>query len=475
MPSSNNGRFPYHLAKLVAERLSGLDVSAPQIATLLRLFEVLYFASLKTNEARPCRCTINYVNPSSDDWEPSATDHTSGWAVTPFAERLPFTVRTLVKLADAVDPNVSSLAVCCDNAGELFIWGMVDQEIRYGDYVALAATEDPRRVGVFQATITGVGSVSAYKDFSLLGSLEQDNLIADYHDVLWEGPVHDRLRTNLDANLKDELTLSDGDDQLTHLSQVKEELLIRWKNSICRTLFNIQQYGHGGGLIIAPCSKENDVSRHDVVVKYNLVYDRLPRALFRLAKYHILKRQTAETIAEHCSSVGNTLPCDIYYESMQSQHELDRQKRELLGCVRFIASLSQVDGFVLMDPNLVVQGFGVETRSDSEIEEVEVAGNASADLQLSRSVSISHFGTRHRAMFRYCDAHEGALGFVISQDGDIRAIMKHQGRLILWENINVQLAYRAENRGSLIENFSPKIISGLFDHWLTEVTYSRSA
>jgi hypothetical protein len=45
-------------------------------------------------------------------------------------------------------------------------------------------------------------------------------------------------------------------------------------------------------------------------------------------------------------------------------------------------------------------------------------------------------------MMRYCSENEQALGFVISQDGDIRAIMKHQNKLMLWENINVQLAYR---------------------------------
>jgi hypothetical protein len=76
---------------------------------------------------------------------------------------------------------------------------------------------------------------------------------------------------------------------------------------------------------------------------------------------------------------------------------------------------------------------------------------------------------------RYCDENAGALGFIISQDGDIRATMKYRDRLVLWENINVQLAYRAENRGSLISNFSPKTITGLFHHWMHAVASPRSA
>lgn len=485
MIPTSHGRFPSHLASLVAHRLPTFGVVAPSDTILVRLFETIYFASLKTNESKPCRCTINFVHPCSEDSNSSTKSHTSGWTVVPFDEPIPLTVRSLLKLADAVDPNVSSVAISNDEDENLFIWGMVDQEIRYGDYVALTATVDPKRAGIFQATITGVGSVAVYKDFSLLGSLEQDSLISDYHDVLWEGPLHNRLRNNLDANLRDELASQHGEDALTHMSQVKDELLIRWQNSICRTLFNMQQYGHGGGLIIAPQSPgrelhdrgwpKNNRPQSDLIVKYNLLYDRLPKSLLRLAQHHILKRQTNKTIAAHCSSSDKTVPCDVHFESIQSQSELDRQRRELLGCVRFIASLSRVDGFVLMDRNLVVHGFGVETRSNSPLLEVDVAGDANATPGLFRKVPLSQFGTRHRAMLRYCDANEGALGFVISQDGDIRATMKHHGKLILWENINVQLAYRAENRGSLIDNFSPAIITGLFGHWMSTLSYSRSA
>ena len=64
MLSGRNGSYPYHLAKLVAERLhSSQPRSAPSDKILLKLFETLYFASLKTDEGRLCRCTVNYVDP----------------------------------------------------------------------------------------------------------------------------------------------------------------------------------------------------------------------------------------------------------------------------------------------------------------------------------------------------------------------------------------------------------------------------
>ena len=54
-------------------------------------------------------------------------------------------------------------------------------------------------------------------------------------------------------------------------------------------------------------------------------------------------------------------------------------------------------------------------------------------------------------MMRYCWENPGSLGFVVSQDGDIRAMLRLKDRLVLWENIEVQLAIRSES-GALIRN-----------------------
>jgi hypothetical protein len=40
-------------------------------------------------------------------------------------------------------------------------------------------------------------------------------------------------------------------------------------------------------------------------------------------------------------------------------------------------------------------------------------------------------------MMRYCFANPKSVGFVISQDGEIRAMTRVGGRLIMWENLKV--------------------------------------
>ena len=49
---------------------------------------------------------------------------------------------------------------------------------------------------------------------------------------------------------------------------------MRWINSICRILMNIQHYRHGGGLLITP-----QTSLDGLNVKYKICYDRLLRSL----------------------------------------------------------------------------------------------------------------------------------------------------------------------------------------------------
>ncbi len=451
MPARQNSRYPYHLAKLVAARLISGNVEPPSDRVLLRFFETLYFSSLKTDESRPCRCTVNYVDPQAPADKAAVDGRAGRWRVIPFAQSMPFDVRTLLKLARAADPNTSSLAVFSDAAGELFIWGIVDQELRYADFIAAGASASPHRPGLFQATIAGVGNLCVYKDYALLGSLEQHNLVDQYHDALGAGPVHEALRTNLRAALADGLAASNRNEQSPDAAPAENELLVRWQNAVCRTLMNIQRYRHGGGLLIVPACPAADVN-----VKYAIHYDRLPQSLVGLVQCQLLKHQTATNIAEHCRSrPGDVLPCEFHFDDVAHRKKLDEYKSEALGCERFIASLSRVDGFVLLDKGLVVHGFGVESVAESDLEQIFIAGDAPATPSLLRPGTLSHFGTRHRAMMRYCWSHPGALGFVISQNGDIRATMRVGDRLILWENINVQLAFKAEHHGAQPGTMAP--------------------
>ena len=42
---------------------------------------------------------------------------------------------------------------------------------------------------------------------------------------------------------------------------------------------------------------------------------------------------------------------------------------------------------------------------------------------------------RHRAGYRFCSAVEGSVAFVISQDGVIEACTKHDGKVVVYDNV----------------------------------------
>jgi hypothetical protein len=302
---------------------------------------------------------------------------------------------------------------------------MVDQEPRHTDHITLDARGIPHRPGLFQATITGVGNISVYRNDELIGSLEQNTLVEEYHDVLWSGPVHDLLVGYLRSYLHGNGAASDAAS-----TALESELLMRWINAICRILMNVRHYRHGGGLLITP-----QMSLDGLNVKYSIRYERLLRSLRSLVEL-----QARQQAAIAPSPAREESPSVMPYSAVR---EMAERKNEVLGAIRFIASLSCVDGFVLLDERMVVHGFGVEVRTDTLLSDIHVARDSHADPKLLRPSELTQYGTRHRAMMRYCYDKPGSLGLVVSQDGDIRAMTRIDERLILWENIDVQLAYKA--------------------------------
>ena len=109
-----------------------------------------------------------------------------------------------------------------------------------------------------------------------------------------------------------------------------------------------------------------------------------------------------------------------------------------LGCVNFISSLAGVDGLILISPGLTVRGFGVEITGKHDPAKVFVAGDTNASRARLKRIDLDQFGTRHRSMMRYCDKYKASVGFVVSQDGDVRAMTKLPVGLVMWENIQLQ-------------------------------------
>ncbi|OHB79798.1 MAG: hypothetical protein A2W31_08190 [Planctomycetes bacterium RBG_16_64_10] len=440
MPGERNSQYPFDLAKLVASRLRATFGRCPPEGVLVRLFETLYFASLQTDEGHRPLCTVNFVERDAPEGGIAPQASASDWTAVPFESPLPLDQRALTKLARAADPESSSLNVYADQAGDLFVWGMVDQEPRHGDQIVLQADSDSRRPGLFQATITGAGRIAVHQHGILWGSLFQDVLVETNYDVLWDGPVHSLLAEHLRSYVAEYYPQLAADCGAPHPARLERELVLRWFNTLSRLLVNVQHYRHGGGLVIVPSVKLNSVH-----VKYRIRYARLARSVVHLVRAYLLRIQAVDSVmdAVRQDTLGKMGAALSFIREIHN--EVEQRKAEVLGCVRFVAALSCVDGTVLLDKHLAVHGFGVELRAAAELDEMYLAGDTHAQPARLRQAPITQFGTRHRAMMRYCYQVAGALGFVVSQDGGIQAMMRIGERLVVWENIDVALALNAED------------------------------
>ena len=115
------------------------------------------------------------------------------------------------------------------------------------------------------------------------------------------------------------------------------------------------------------------------------------------------------------------------------QHNLEESA---LDAARFVASLTAVDGAVVLTDKLRIIGFGAEVRvSSSGTDTIHVAKDTEAsDLS---TAPFTGYGTRHRSSFRFVESVEPSVAFIMSQDGGIKATTKVNAKVVMWPYFEV--------------------------------------
>jgi hypothetical protein len=425
MPAS----FPADLASHVRAQLLDRGERAPSQKVLTKLFETLYFASLKREEDQPISCRVAYISGKRPDPRPPERIVADRWRFFPLADDLPLTVRNLVKLSTAVDPWGSTLAVDSDSEGKLRIWGLIDQSVHYSTYVFKEASSAPEMPGTFQAVIQAIGEIAVYKSYVLLGSLKQDTLVKSQQRVFQSGPVHSKLLKPI-KEFQKRVRKEVGSELYKERDHWDNTLEENWISALCRILIGIHKYQHGGAVLIS------DVEE-GLNPKYSLEYDRLAEALFRSSVLSIRHTAHSDRIhEEYLDKDEDEMPVSLYLDESVEGTQLNDTQDELTGCVRFLASLSRVDGLIWLDSQLQLKAFGVEITVRDDPSHAVVAHNSAGTD--TKALNLNHYGTRHRSMLRYCATYPNSLGFVVSQDGDVRAITHSGNRVVLWDNIRIQ-------------------------------------
>jgi len=425
---------PSDLAQFVYDRLHNntIDHNINSLDILIELFECLFYTSLHSEEGDLIRVTITFFDAENPQLKTRKFQPTDKWRYVPFAKPLPFNVTTLVKLSKAADPWSSSLAVFYDEKFNLLIYGMIDQAIHSQSYINFEVDNKPDQPGYFKASINGIGNISVTTEYDLIATLKQDSLITEYLNVFQSGPIGDlikKLARSLNKDVIKYLKESYPDEDYTDWDSSKSILC---RTTIARILNQIKKYNHGGAILFS-----NDTKNLDI--KYPLKYDRLASAMSNMVNIKIAISKEEEEDADFSKMIS----LEQHY-LMDSLHVKKRAAtNEIKGAIRFVASQNCVDGLVLIDYGFIVQGFGVVIKIEECPDIIYESVTATVNEGKLIPNQTDRFGTRHRSMFAYCYNHPGSMGFVISQDGDIRAVNRVEDKLIMWENIQTQKTIRS--------------------------------
>jgi hypothetical protein len=192
---------------------------------------------------------------------------------------------------------------------------------------------------------------------------------------------------------------------------------------------------HGGAVLISDDGE-------GLNPKYSLEYDRFSDALFRSSVLLIKHTSYSDLIHEKfVDRKADKIPTSLYLDESVDGTELNDTNDELTGCVRFLASLSRVDGLIWLDHKLRLKAFGVEITVREEPRKAVIAQNSRATQ--TKILKLNRYGTRHRSMLRYCAANPKSVGFVVLQDSDVRAITHAGDRVALWDNVRIQSIHNA--------------------------------
>jgi len=390
---------------LVHNRLPNRDVPHSVLASLC---QILYMASVATEEGEFVRIELVYIDPDQVEERADAS-----WRVFAFAERLPFTLPNLIKLAPASDPRNSSVAVFHDSEGTVFLWGLIDQ--RDPAYKVLRREVSSRTheaCGIFEASIEGPANLFVHSGHELIGELNIGSLreAANYIDVFRAGPVLDICETGIRSiALRLSAQVSDN-----HKDEILSSTRHGFISALCTILLRLQGFRHGGALLIRRPQEDH------LKIRYPMKYSRLTKTLEQSS----INR--AHQLSEKVDVVHTNGSVNFYEEVLDS-------------AIWFAAVLSRVDGLVVMDHELGVEGFGGIIRCQAIPPRDSVFRSYQSDVREDglEPLEYDHLGTRHQSMMRYCFEHPGTLGFVVSEDGDARAMSLVDGRLIVWENIKL--------------------------------------
>ncbi|MCK9377037.1 MAG: hypothetical protein M0P73_12895 [Syntrophobacterales bacterium] len=396
----------------------------PPAPMLEDLFSTCYQVGMLREEERPVQVRLVLADP---ELFPAAEVPPLGLHRQMFAQPRPCDEMELRKLSPAVDFSRSLIGVHLNNDDEWEIWGIVHSGTRW-----LQAYRGGRKVPpVFPKVpvilVNGPGRLAVLKGMQTVATLVEGRIITPDINVFEAGWIREYfagLRTEILAHLASSNGGSKNGDTLLDPNLIG----IIGKHQAMRIISTMRESRQGGTLLYLPHHRLEEFTAKNpfITIKYQFREDAARQRLVNLMQ--TLKRLT-ETY-NHETDRGKKLGWQEYVAS--SSGILALLEEAVFEAAHQVADFAAVDGAVVLTNRNHMLGFGGMIKGDfDQVNIVARALDAEGDQRLEESTE--NVGTRHRSVYYLCHQIPGALGTVISQDGNVRFIKQRYGQVTYWE------------------------------------------
>ena len=443
---------PHRLAEVVLRALA-LHEAAPVIEPelLMFFFDVLYEASFRSDSGRSMTGSVLWQDPATLPAACPAAEK-QGCSYLSLTHPVPFNVNTLVSLTQGVDPQVSTLAVYAADPQRPVIHGIVS----YGA-ASFASNEDesPRPPPFsFRAAILGPAHLTVDVGLDQPVELVRNQLYTDAHDVLRRGPVREKLSSEL-SGLLSTLKAQLAPDIVSSLSFEAEafslaggsilinendwsEILERlWADALVQLLLHILQGRQGGAVLVTP-GRAAGQTEQLLTLPFATGYSQLRLALEQRVLFAMTQQaHSVQTLSEWTRPLQEMPLDDLALHEPDLMTGPPGTDESIRQSGAFIASLAGIEGILLLTPQLDLHGFGGQSRTDLAPDEVYLAGDETATETELTAISYRSFGPRNQALIRHCYQDHDAIAFAFTRDGDLRAMIWLEGKVVVWNRVGL--------------------------------------
>jgi hypothetical protein len=380
----------------------------PEDQILQRLLETCYHASFRTSEKRVVQCVVGYA---------SIADIPEG--TLRLSRPVELTDSELVRLSP-VTQHRQTVIGCEQTDGWLRIWGFFD----YGHTWVQHSAGDPPAVPIQFAdlppdcltiTIEGPGALKISQGRTGLVRLRDGRVIFPQEDLFQsvKNPLGRFFRQLIGDLLK---STQRRDLSASAQQRIRQRCLLKiYTTSILAILERIRLTQHGGSVVLSRTQLSKQLAHFTYTVSEHA----------GLADEIIAYKTLGDLLREPHTDFDTAAEL----ERCRVELEFHRTSQKLIRGISQISRLAAVDGAVLLDDHLRVQGFGVR------FPVLLPPGATVLDALTGSEYSCDHWGLRHQSVFSACHKCEQAIGLIVSQDGEVKAVKADGGRLMFWDGI----------------------------------------